>query len=84
MNTQDLPETYHKSTPGIPHQPKKRTLPGLPGLFGITNRVLGRVVHMPWVPDARVGCAGGISGRAGYVNICKQSPESMLGVLTCC
>ena len=39
---------------------------------------------MPWVPDAREGHAGGISGRAGYVNICKQSPESMLGALTCC
>jgi hypothetical protein len=38
------------------------------------------VVGLPRVPDGRAGCAGGISGRAGYVNICKQSPESMLGV----
>ena len=42
------------------------------------------MVDMPGVPDGRAGCAGGIPGRAGYVNICKQSPESMLGVLTCC
>jgi len=39
---------------------------------------------MPRVPDVRAGCAGGIYGRAGYVNICKQLPESMLGVLTRC
>ena len=39
---------------------------------------------MPRVPDERAGCAGGIPGRAGYVNICKQSPEGMLGALTCC
>jgi len=32
---------------------------------------------MPRVLDERVGCAGGISGSTGYVNICKQSPESM-------
>jgi hypothetical protein len=44
----------------------------------------GRMVHMPRVPDGRAGCAGGIPSRAGYVNICKQSPESMLGALTCC
>lgn len=36
------------------------------------------------VSDGRVGCTGGILGRAEYVNICKQSPESMLGVFTCC
>ena len=36
------------------------------------------------VPDGRVGCAGGIPGGPGYVNICKQSPDAMLGVLTCC
>ena len=36
------------------------------------------------VPDGRAGCTGGIFGRAEYVNICKQSPESMLGALTCC
>jgi len=36
------------------------------------------------VPDGRVGCAGGIPGRAGYVNICKQSPDAMLGALTRC
>ena len=30
------------------------------------------------VLDGMAGCAGGISGRAGYVNIGKQSPESML------
>ena len=36
------------------------------------------------VPDRRAGCAGGILGRAGYVNMCKQSPESMLGALTSC
>ena len=41
------------------------------------------MVGLPRVPDGRAGCAGGIPGRAGYVNICKQSPESMLGVLTC-
>ena len=29
------------------------------------------MVHMPRVPDGRAGCAGGILGRAGYVNICK-------------
>jgi len=28
--------------------------------------------------------AGGIPGRAGYVNRCKQSPGSMLGALTHC
>ena len=38
---------------------------------------------MPRVPDGRVGCAGGIHGGAGYVNICKQSPDEMLGALTC-
>ena len=42
------------------------------------------MVHILRVLDERVGCAGGIPGRAGYVNICKQLPESMLGVLTCC
>jgi len=42
------------------------------------------LVHMLRVPDARAGCAGGIYGRAVYVNICKQSPESILGALTCC
>ena len=31
-----------------------------------------------------MGWRGVISGRAGYVNIGKQSPESMLGVLTRC
>ena len=36
------------------------------------------------VPDGRAGCAGGILGRVGYVNICKQSPESILEALTCC
>ena len=36
------------------------------------------------VLDGMAGCAGGIPGRAGYVNIGKKSPESMLGVLTHC
>ena len=40
---------------------------------------VGRVVGLPRVPDERAGYAGGIPGRVGYVNICKQSPESMLG-----
>ena len=39
---------------------------------------------MPRVPDRRAGCAGGISGRAGCVNICKQSLDAMLGALTHC
>ena len=39
---------------------------------------------MPRVPDGRAGHAGGISGRVGYVNTCKQLPDAMLGVLTCC
>ena len=39
---------------------------------------------MPRVPGERAGRAGGIPGRVGYVNICKQSPDAMLGVLTCC
>ena len=42
------------------------------------------MVGLPRVPDARAGCAGGIPHRAGYVNICKQSPESILEALTCC
>ena len=42
------------------------------------------MVGLPRVPDERAGCAGGIPGRAGYVNICKQSPESILGARTCC
>ena len=42
------------------------------------------MVHMLRVPDGRAGCAGGIRSRAGCVNICKKSPESLLGALTCC
>ena len=34
---------------------------------------------MPRVPGERAGHAGGIPGRVGYVNICKQSPDAMLG-----
>jgi len=42
MNTQDLPEPYDQSTPGIPHHPKKRSKRSnamVPGLVRITNDV---------------------------------------------
>ena len=35
INTQDLPESYHQSTPGIPHQPKKGVLPLCRGWLGL-------------------------------------------------
>ena len=87
MKTQDLPKRYDQSTPGIPHHLKKRTFAVLPGWLGLVIGsfvTAGRVVGLPRVPDARAGCAGGIPHRAGYVNIYKQSPESMPGALTCC
>ena len=40
VKTQDLPEPYDQSTPGIPHHPKKGTFAVVPGLVRISNRVL--------------------------------------------
>ena len=34
----DLPEPYHQSTVGIPHQPKKLSTAVVPGLVRISNR----------------------------------------------
>ena len=38
-HTQDLPEPYHQSTLGIPHQPKKRSFAMVPWLVRISNMV---------------------------------------------
>ena len=35
---QDLPKSYHQSTPGIPHHPKKPSLAVVPGLVRISNK----------------------------------------------
>jgi hypothetical protein len=35
----DLPESYHQSTPGIPHHPKFKGIAVVPGLVRISNRV---------------------------------------------
>ena len=40
MNTWVFPKSLHKSTPGIPHHPKKKDFAVMPGLVRISNRVL--------------------------------------------
>ena len=39
MNTQVFPKSIHKSTPGIPHHPKKKDFAVMPGLVRISNRL---------------------------------------------
>jgi hypothetical protein len=70
MNTQDLPEPYDQSTPGIPHHPKKRTFLSFAVVLGLVGLVIGSfgsaggVVDMPRVPDGRAG----VYNRAGLLS----------------
>jgi len=90
MNTQDLPEPYDQSTPGIPHHPKKRTLPWCQGWLGLvigSFRSVGGVVDMPRVPDGRAGVynrAGLLGGLGAPVNNCQQCRKQPSRVRTRC
>jgi hypothetical protein len=69
MKTQVFPKSLHKSTPGIPHHPKKRTLPWCRGWLGLVIGSLGERVRWLICRGCRMGGRGCIIGRGCWVGV---------------